>query len=133
MNKKELEIILHEMEDKKDDIFYSGLGLNLKWWVIRILQAILEEKEKEDKTVKQTPMEISQWRENRIKEDLIKKFRDRFGGDAWLGTDREAIEQFITQILEEKIKETYDKGYSEGLNLRKEYNDPELLKEIKEN
>ena len=41
-----------------------------------------------------------------------------------------AIENFIKKLLEEQCIFARDEGYEAGLNLRKEYNDPKLLKEI---
>lgn len=44
--------------------------------------------------------------------EIIEEFRNSFGGDAWLGSDRDAIEKFILKSLSQQkkeIEERYEK------------------------
>ena len=34
-----------------------------------------------------------------LKEKIIKEFRNKFGGDVWLGGDRKTIEDFISKAI----------------------------------
>ena len=83
-----------------------------------------------------------------LKEKILKEFDENFcksekidfasygikamkqGEDNWIVAPKVKVRQFLSQSLDDYGNQISQEAYEAGLNLRKEYNDPELIRQI---